>query len=275
MPLVPPLPLGTGAAVGLLYRSSSIPSSFDGAVLLDITAGTGGQKGAWVQLYDSLPFDAYGIVLVGGSTHANTVNSAALLDVGVGPAGAEVVVFPDYLWGGNLSRMVVVPLFIPKGSRVAARMSCATDSRAGKVGAAFIRSPIFPFSPRSWRVYGVDVSNPWGVSVSSSGANPGPVTLIGTTSVPHNVILFGIQIYTTAASASDSRHWFYVGPNSTQVKQVWETATNMTTGNDAVLHRFPYVPVYWPLPSGTGIFAKINNGSGQTTTSRNIAVYCA
>ena len=83
-------------------------------------------KGSWSQVTASLPHDAYGFWLTMAGTATSATSTDGLLDIGIGTGGSEVVLVPDLLagWLGSPTqgpRTLFIPIFIPKGTRVAIR----------------------------------------------------------------------------------------------------------------------------------------------------------
>lgn len=95
-------------------------------------------KGAWTALLTT-NFDVNLVCLHLLNQGAGANNYRTLLDIGIGPAagGSEQIILPDLLAGSGLpmtnagfSRLLMLPLYIPKGLRVSARCASATASRA-------------------------------------------------------------------------------------------------------------------------------------------------
>lgn len=88
------------------------------------TSGTANTKGSWVELCAATPFDARAILVTINYLETG-INH--LVDIGVGAAAAEVVLIPNLhaiaqtngKWA--MSRLILVPISIPAGTRIAAR----------------------------------------------------------------------------------------------------------------------------------------------------------
>lgn len=83
-------------------------------------------KGSWSQVTASLPHDAYGFWLTMAGTATSATSTDMLMDIGIGAGGSEVVIVPNLLagWIGTPTqgpRTLFIPIFIPKGTRVAIR----------------------------------------------------------------------------------------------------------------------------------------------------------
>lgn len=99
---------------------------------LRIATGTGGvpgsanTSGAWVEIFSSTPVAFAGLEL--SSIH-NGVTPRVMLDIGIGPASSEVMIFDSLMvgpangnWGGQQYR---IPLRIPQGSRLCLRVQAS------------------------------------------------------------------------------------------------------------------------------------------------------
>lgn len=116
-----------------LYGSSSVLSTYSYCDLIGrgtSVATTANTKSAWVELSASTSYD-YDEVIVGhvNPTAANLDNSYQFIDLGVGAASSEVVVLGDLMTFTHPDDDILcptasprMPLSIPSGSRVAARV---------------------------------------------------------------------------------------------------------------------------------------------------------
>ena len=92
-------------------------------VTVTVPAGTDNVKGAWVELVASTTYDMTALetcVLVGSAAACSM-----LVDIGVGPAGSEVVLVPDLYAETHTSVPMTmgtrIPVKIPAGTRISAR----------------------------------------------------------------------------------------------------------------------------------------------------------
>lgn len=93
-------------------------------------------KSAWIELGASAPFTAAGVLLsvmpvgaIAGATWS--------VDLGIGPAGSEQIVLPDWLCYGSsgvdtATARAWLPLRIPEGARVAARVACSATTATAR-----------------------------------------------------------------------------------------------------------------------------------------------
>lgn len=99
------------------------------AVGVNVAAGTSWANGSWVELAASL---AEPMAIVGIATRVESANNHAEIDIGIGAAGAEIVLatVPFFIGGVFALRHMSLPfpLNIPAGSRLAVRISTANAS---------------------------------------------------------------------------------------------------------------------------------------------------
>lgn len=91
-------------------------------------------KGAWVQVTASSAEDCTQVTFL-ADVNLSGVNTATLIDIGVGASGAETIVVPDIACGGWIQSSgsyvhagIQIPLSIPAGSRIALRSQSFTGS---------------------------------------------------------------------------------------------------------------------------------------------------
>ena len=129
MPLWP-LPTGT-------VRLHNRPTAASTALTDVTTGGSAHTKGSWAQLAAATVDDTDAVVLRLGGHTTSGVASPALLDIGVGAAGSEQVLVENLDLGNHTFRSFLhLPVIIPAGSRVAARVQGARASTAIGVGLA-------------------------------------------------------------------------------------------------------------------------------------------
>jgi hypothetical protein len=106
--------------------------------LAGVTATSGtADYGAWAELVASTGADWWGFQISNygatGAFNASGFDIPGLLSIGIGGAGSEVELIGDIEWAHRNSARgqspFVIPLFVPKGSRVAFRVSSDTNAR--------------------------------------------------------------------------------------------------------------------------------------------------
>ena len=122
--------------VSALRNSSEVPTTF--TVTGDSTAHV---KGVYTQLIASLSKAGYYIVLSIQETFISATDTAALLDLAIGAAESEVVIFSNLGAGysdaydsvGVAVAQFCLPFYIPSGSRLSARLQSVVTSKTALV----------------------------------------------------------------------------------------------------------------------------------------------
>lgn len=132
-----------GGAVSNPSSSGTVLSGFHFGGTIITPGATANTKGSWTQIVASTSSDCDLLHLKitgesGGGTYKNQ-----FIDVGVGVAGSEVVVFPniDIGVGGTFQGShvdLLVPIHIPAGSRIAARAQADAASISGDFGVSLV-----------------------------------------------------------------------------------------------------------------------------------------
>lgn len=171
------------AVVHDMRTSSTDPTPAMVSVATNATAHT---KGAWVEIVAAAPSDVDIIELLIANTAAAAVAGGALMDVGVGAAGSEVVIAPDVGVGNSSSvnlydcLTVSLPVAVRSGSRIAVRWQAARASAtSASVAMRLFRWPSGAGlrSPSKLDAIGVNTSTTAG---TSAGATSNVWTSVGT-----------------------------------------------------------------------------------------------
>lgn len=91
--------------------------------------------GAWSEVVASTSSDIYGLIFRVTNNQTGGTDCSALMDIGVGAAGSEVVVAPfvDISFQGTAAGILFehqIPVYIPSGSRIAMRCQSVRTSRS-------------------------------------------------------------------------------------------------------------------------------------------------
>jgi hypothetical protein len=102
--------------------------------------GTANVKGAWTQITASTAADLAALVMAVGHRGNGALRHEQLLfDVGVGAAGSEQVLVPDWVVSVSLSETLtppwtpVLPVSVPAGSRLAVRSQCSDPDASDRL----------------------------------------------------------------------------------------------------------------------------------------------
>lgn len=248
--------------------STSVPGT-------NVTAsGSIHTKGSYTQLISSTTYDWHGFWLHAGNTGTSGAATDVLLDIAIGASSSEQIILPDWMvgWATNSSgsyKHLWVPLFIPRGTRIAARCQALIASDVVNVlvfgcpGGSGLPSPLFT----NCDAYGIDASTSSGTShtAGNSGAESTDANVGGTTSKNYGAVMLGVasQSSTTTGIAY---HWELTIGGTTHA----EWYTNNTTG-EIVCGPYPPAPIPVSIPSGTQL--QIQGEASGTAQAQDVAFY--
>lgn len=143
------------------------------------SSGSANTKGSYAELVASTPYDARAILL----SYYHQTGSAAghLLDLAVGAAASEQVIVPNIPHGGlffsvgpaafPVSTTILLPISVPKGSRIAARLQSSSGSNGFLVAASLVAADSIAIPSLSLcRAYGMNVGTSLPNNVDSGGS---------------------------------------------------------------------------------------------------------
>lgn len=236
-------------------------------------------KGSWTQLIASTARDTSAIL---ASFLIEDSDFDALLDLGIGAAASEVVIVPDLLitsTTNRVSRQVWIPIYIPAGTRVAARVQ--TNPGAKRVHTCLILMATafaFPANPASLvTAYGVNAADSGAVSVDPGAVSDtfGAYTEIAaSTTYPIRYLILAMGTNMDFAGASS--YWHYeiaIGAAAAEQLLVGGIVIRLSDGN---LTAGPQLwgPFPVSVPAGTRLSVR---GKSQTTSAtdrlHDIALY--
>lgn len=224
-------------------------------------------KGAWVQLVASTSDTIDRLLISVGATSANGVNSAALMDIGVGASGAETVIIPDVMIGASTGTSWDIPVSIPVGSRIAARYQSARTSIAcGVAIVALKRNDGTTQRPAPYTVaIGVNSATSLGTACVPAASNAKGSWAQLTSSCP--VPLQGVQIavgnggYTVTQPGTILVD---IGVGAAGSETVAIANVQYTSSNQEWVARSLGGWLYFPvrIPAGVRIAARMSNSAG-------------
>jgi hypothetical protein len=161
-------------------RSSSV------TVTANATAHT---KGAWVQLVASTSANASAIYIETTVVN-NGFDTSCLLDIGTGASGSETALISNIAIGGSRAVLgsygFVVPIQVPSGTRISARIQHITGSATGSVLVETRNYGDYAQSPTSVDTIGVNTATSEGTNFS---ANNTYVQLTSSTSRAYRAVV--------------------------------------------------------------------------------------
>jgi hypothetical protein len=115
------------------YQNEILAASWNtGSVTLTASA-TPHTKGSWSQIIASTSNVTTLIRFGVSGVNVSAADSATLLDIGVGAAGSETVIVPNLAIGGSAGAFYSIPVEIPSGSRIAARIQGVRASQTATI----------------------------------------------------------------------------------------------------------------------------------------------
>lgn len=272
-----PLPAGLSRVVDQ-PRTASTSIATNTTITASATIHT---KGAWTEFVASTPSDAHLLFLhLNGST-VSAADTSVAVDIGIGPAGSEVVVIPDLLayglgalaQGPGNGHQLVFPLEIPAGSRLSARAQGSVASRTVKIHAALYggQQPGGASVFAGVTTYGFDPATSKGVILTASAvANTKPATftdIVTSTSKPINALQFTAGGNGATALGSENQLFDIAIGAATQEVIVWADIPTTTATTEAI--GWGRVPPLWPLdyaiPPGTRLSARLQSTLASQT----------
>jgi hypothetical protein len=229
-----------------------------------VTANTAAHtKGSWSQLIASTPSNASILrIVVSGVTTINT-DTSTLLDLATGASGSEAAFASNIAIGGNQTNNLDIPLQIPSGTRIAARIqSVVTGGKTATVAASLINDGNYTIAPTS-----VDVINAGDTATSKgtafSGASGTWVEAVASSTRAYRAIVMTLAVQTNDTStnviASNALNPFEIGVGAAGSEVSAGIFRFSTTVNENVQTQFPtssYAVIGRNIPSGSRIAVK-------------------
>jgi hypothetical protein len=264
MPLWLPISTGPQLQETIAVGSNDVP--------VTLTSGaTANTKGAYTELIASTAADAYCLWLWARNVAVNAGDGRCLIDIAVGPAGSEHVILPDLNFGAAptsvtvAARIMGIPIYIPKGSRIAARCQRETASGTVTIGWMLDEQPVWPGTVGQLGTsYGVDSANSRGVIITTGNAAFGTwQQVVAATSNAHRWWWPGIDCGgDNTQTAVSTVVQLGVGPAGSEVVLgTWHFRANAS--EDLAGPSYRPLPVYNPLPAGVRIAARASNGANS------------
>ena len=233
-------------------------------------------KGAWSTLIAATGYDSEWLHVMIGSTGSGTTLTDTLVDIGIGAASAEQVLIPDILAGyvgqavSAQGRGLVLPIRIPKGSRLSAR---AQSIQASKVIPVLIWITGGARSAALRLLVGCDA-----IGITSSGNSRGTSVLSGNSGTEGSWTSIGapttrdywalsLLVQGTNTIHSQLGYHLEVGINSTTIMEYFVVSTiNETIGGP-----MPMFPILQPIVAGTQL--QVRGECSGTAEALSCALY--
>lgn len=234
------------------------------------TASTSTTKGSAAQVFASTSFDAYMLTIIASDYGSAGLASEGCMDILIGTA-PEAILIPDLLIGycGSGSASIIqgpkrwdFPLYVPVGSRIAARAAGVRASSLVRVWMFLYGgdgSPPFRVGSKV-TTYGVTVPNGTTISPGASGVEGAWTQITAATSEHHFALvpsfqLAGDTITSNRAIAVD------VGIGSATEELVGEAYWFFTDANERMGGPWNSRPIFCDVPAGTRLVMRASNSS--------------
>jgi len=130
-------------------------------------SATANTKGSYTQIASSTSFDATAIMV---NIDAQFTDTNYLMDIAVGGAGSEVIVIPDLMFAQQAGKSIapIIPICIPAGSRIAARVADNFGSSPAYISITLFSGAFTNFPPiYDITAYGVVTTGSTGTTVDA------------------------------------------------------------------------------------------------------------
>lgn len=240
-------------------------------------------KGSWVSLIAALGFDGWFAGIQISELGLNATDSSALVDIGIDPAGGTsyTVVIPNILSGGaapaaNMIATRWFPVFIPKGSQIAARLQGLQVSDVARVGITVYGGDGLRLHRGEIQDYGTNTADSGGVKMANAAVNTkGAWTQLGADTTRRHSGLVVMASCATATAAN--QHFIDVGidpAGGTTYSIVIPEFYVGTDGNETVfLSTHPSALVGIDIPAGAAIAARSQSTGSSTNDHVEVAAY--
>jgi len=281
------VPVGANAFGTFLPSSTARPAGAQGTSVTPSTTSLA--AATYAQILTALSTDAYGLLIAINSNSANNSTRRTVVDISIDPAGGTTynVVIPNLIAGGapsyvteGMAQWYYFPIFIPRGSTVAAR-AYGTVTTAIRVMAWAMQQPINPASIRKGSfVEAIGLGSPVydGTAITPGTATKSSWVPLGTTTKRLWWWQLGLE-----GTAADSSY----AANST-IHLDLGVGDGTDPGTDMILRDFPIrvgsaaetyssmpitVGCEWSVPAGSSLYVRAINAATNETGGYTVIAY--
>lgn len=263
---MPEFPSCYGGSAVTAYGSAGGGSSLATTITSNGSADT---KGAWVELGASTAHDAHWIEI--DVTNSSTV-AIALLDIGIGAGGSETVIIPDLVvvTKGSPGSGVpyLFPVFIPRGSRVAARFQDIVGGMTLGVSVRLISPALSSggVAPSVVSAYGATTSS-MGTEIDPGGTantDTSPVEIAGATDRDHRWLVMAGRFGDNSLSSGGCvwRMQILAGASMSETVLIGDIHISAESSADNPFNMCRTFPVF--IPRGTRLSVVLRCSSIQS-----------
>lgn len=242
-------------------------------------AGTANTKGSWVQLVAATDFDVSMIALMTNTAFFVTATQVGgLADLAIGSAGNEKVIVSNIAIGGAaVNSTFYLPIFIPKGSRIAARIQAETASRTWTILSPPLLWPYAPghFKPGNvCRTYGSNTATSYPTAVATGASSwATPTEIAAVTDLPIRWISLSHGVMTTnVTSAASITYRVMVGSAGNEKVVVPIAAHIFANSNEAWDQRNRNF--FFPVNIPAGVRLSVSGNAAAAVSEWGVALHC-
>jgi hypothetical protein len=214
-------------------------------------------KGAWTELVASTSIDS-DLTYLAASVSASAQDSATLIDLGTGAAGAESAFVSNLAIGSWSSYRVLIPYRIPSGTRIAARTQSVVTSKSVTVQIQAIDSGSYADAPTTLTVIGTDTAT----STGTGTTNNTWVQVVASTAAAYSAIVLVPSASSGNISAANVRVELGIGAAGAETS-VGSLVIN-TSAVEAVLATYNALSIIsGTFPAGSRLSVRVDGQGGN------------
>lgn len=239
-----------------------------------ITGGSANTKGAFSsgQLISSTTFDTHLITVMWANTQTAATATHQLMDIGIGASGSESVLISNLQTGYAFQNSLTMPLFIPKSSRLSARVQGAIASDTVDVTVFCYQAPSSLTWPLFTRCdsYGATTGDSGGLALTpgTSGAESAWTNIGSTTSQKYGAFFPMIQGNPADTTLLNMGLHVEIGISSTTYGEWYFRSFT----DESISGPYPPFPFFREIASGSQL--QVRAEASGTPESYEFVVYC-
>lgn len=212
-------------------------------------------KGAWAELIGSTASNASVLFIRVSDIGVSAQNSATLLDIALGSSGSEVAVVSNIAVGSARADsagqgiFIPLPMKIPSGSRIAARIQSAVSGKTGQILPIAIDAGGYNDAPTSLDAIGGITASSKGISFS--GASGTWVEGVASTAQAYRGVSLVISAHDSAIpSSTDVKFELGVGASGSEIV-IGNQLSSFFTSESVVSELPHFFPLGRSIPAGS------------------------
>lgn len=231
-------------------------------------------KSNWTTIVASTATPLSGI-LVQVIMPANVANSSlCLFDIGIGAAASEVIICPDiYVYGPGGVTSVFIPIDIPAGTRIAARLQSTITSASSWVNITGFRGGLWgPTMGGHIQTFGQNLATSGGTALdagASVNTYPAlPMTELTAATTKDIVAIMPLVSYNPATTVADAAFEYEigVGASSSEVAILRQGFRVELEGTSNSNSQYPQMWFPCSIPAGSRISARVRSSVNGAAT---------